>query len=251
MMVYKIDYVDGDVLTWSVTESGVSCEVDESYTPTIYVSVHGDGDFSTARAALRDHPVVVQVEVVEERVSFRHDPERVLRVDVVDLKAVNSVARMVSKWGSPGEYRCYNVDFSREFRYCLEEEIDPLPTHELSQMQITVSETELASERVTELTIDDETVTGSGEDVLTTLSARVESVDPDVLFLNTSDLIPVLFQQADRLDVEFQLGRRPGWQQLAEESTYESYGQVGHSPVRYNLPGRVIIDDSNTFMWLC
>ena len=44
-MVYKIDYVDGDVLRWSVTETGVECEVDESYTPTIYVSVHGDGDF--------------------------------------------------------------------------------------------------------------------------------------------------------------------------------------------------------------
>ncbi|GAA0258949.1 DNA polymerase domain-containing protein [Haladaptatus pallidirubidus] len=248
-MVYKIDYVDGDVLRWSVTETGVECEVDESYTPTIYVSVHGDGDFSTARAALRDHPAAVRVAVVDERVSFRHDPERVLQVDVVDLKAVNSVARMVSKWGSPGEYRCYNVDFSREFRYCLEEGIDPLPAHKLSQMQIAVSETELASERVTELTVNDETIAGSGADVLATLSDRVESVDPDVLFLNTSDLIPVLFQQADRLDVEFQLGRRPGWQQLTGKSTYESYGQVGHSPARYNLPGRVIIDGSNTFMW--
>jgi DNA polymerase, archaea type len=144
-MVYKIDYVDGDVLRWSVTETGVECEVDESYTPTIYVSVHGDGEFSTARAALRDHPAVVRATVVDERVSFRHDPEQVLLVDVVDLKAVNSVARMVSKWGSPGEYRCYNVDFSREFRYCLEKEIDPLPNHELSQMQITLPETELAS----------------------------------------------------------------------------------------------------------
>jgi DNA polymerase, archaea type len=120
-MVYKIDSVDGDVLRWSVTETGVSCEVDESYTPTIYVSVHGDGDFSTARAALRDHPAVGRVAIVEERVSFRHDPEQVLRVDVADLNAVNSVARMVSKWGSPGEYRCYNVNFSRGFRYCLEE----------------------------------------------------------------------------------------------------------------------------------
>ncbi|ODR80832.1 hypothetical protein BG842_02340 [Haladaptatus sp. W1] len=225
-MVYKIDYVDDDVLRWSVTETGVSCEVDESYTPTIYVSAHDDGELSMARAALRDHPAVVRVAVVEERVSFRHDPEQVLQVDVVDLNAVNSVARVVSKWGSPGEYRCYNVDFSREFRYCLEEGIDPLPNYELSQMQIAVSETELASERVTELTIDDETVTGSAADVLTALSARVESVDPDVLFLNTSALIPVLFQQADRLDVEFQLGRRPGWQQLAGESTYESYGRL-------------------------
>ncbi|WP_227379741.1 type B DNA-directed DNA polymerase [Haladaptatus halobius] len=248
-MVYKIDYVDGDVLTWSLTETGLNCEVDESYTPTIYVSVNDDGEFSTAHAELRDHPAVVQVAVVDERVSFQHEPEQVLQVDVIDLNAVNSVAGMVSKWGSPGEYRCYNVDFSREFRYCLEEEIDPLPNHELSQMQIAVSETELASERVTELTIDDEIVTGSGEGVLATLSDRIESVDPDILFLNTSDLIPVLFQQAERFDVEFQLGRRSGWQQLAGESTYESYGQVGHSPARYNLPGRVIIDGSNTFMW--
>jgi DNA polymerase, archaea type len=131
----------------------VTCEVDESYTPTIYVSVNDDGEFSTARAAFRDHPSVVQVAVGDERVSFRHEPGQVFQVDVVDLNAMNSVAGIVSKWGSPGEYRCYNVDFSREFRYCLEEEINPLPTHELSQMQITASETELASERVTELTI--------------------------------------------------------------------------------------------------
>ncbi|WP_266083023.1 hypothetical protein [Haladaptatus caseinilyticus] len=67
--------------------------------------------FSTARAALRDHPAVVRVATVDKRVSFRHDPEQVLLVDVVDLKAVNLVARMVGKWGSPGEYRCDNVDF--------------------------------------------------------------------------------------------------------------------------------------------
>ncbi|WP_227355784.1 hypothetical protein [Haladaptatus salinisoli] len=96
-MVCKIDYVDDDVLRWSVTETGVECEVDKSYTPTIYVSVHGDGEFSIARAALRDHPAVVRVTVVDERVSFRHNPEQVLRVDVVDLRAVNSVARIVSK----------------------------------------------------------------------------------------------------------------------------------------------------------
>ncbi|MFH5845431.1 hypothetical protein [Haladaptatus sp. CMAA 1909] len=74
--MYKIDYVDGDVLRWSLTESGVTCEIDASYTPIIYVSVHGDGDFSTARAAPRDHPAVVQAAIIDERVSFRHDHER-------------------------------------------------------------------------------------------------------------------------------------------------------------------------------
>jgi hypothetical protein len=48
---------------------------------------------------------------------------------------------MVSKRGSPDEYRRYNIGFSREFRYCLETGIDLLPTHDLSQMQVAMSET--------------------------------------------------------------------------------------------------------------
>ncbi len=39
-MGYKFDYLDGDVLQWSLTESGAEYAVDESYTPTIYVSAH-------------------------------------------------------------------------------------------------------------------------------------------------------------------------------------------------------------------
>ena len=38
-------------------------------------------------------------------------------------------------------------------------------------------------------------------------------------------------------------------QQLASRSTYASYGRVGHSPARYNMPGRAIIDRSNTFFF--
>ncbi len=248
-MAYKFDYLDGEVLRWSLTESGAEYEVDESYTPTIYVSTHGAGSLSDATAALRDHPAVAHVTSVEERISFRHDPESVLRVDVVDLDAITEVASMIRRWGSPGEYRCYNVDFSREFRYCLENELSPLPKSDLSQLHITVPETELARETVTELTIDEEVVTGDGEAILDTLATRVDRDDPDVLMLNTSDVVPVLYRQADRLDIDFHLGHLPGWQQLAGESTYTSYGRVGHSPARYNLLGRVIVDKSNTFMW--
>ncbi len=172
-----------------------------------------------------------------------------LRVDVGDLDAVTTVTRMMSKWGAPGEYRYYNVDFSREFRYCLEHDLTPLPKRALSEIHITVSESELVCERVTNLTIDDEVVTGDGRDVLETVATRVERADPDVLMMNTSDLVPVLYRQADRLGIDFSLGRLPGWQQLAGESTYTSYGRVGHSPARYNIPGRVIVDKSNTFMW--
>ncbi|WP_458209274.1 type B DNA-directed DNA polymerase [Haladaptatus sp. NG-SE-30] len=248
-MVYKVDYLDGDVFRWSLTKTGAEYERDRSYTPTMYVSAHGSGSLADARAGLRDHPAVDRVGVVDERVSFRHDPEPVLRVDVVDLDAVTTAARMIQRWGAPGEYRCYNVDLSREFRYCLETDRSPVPDRDLVTMQVAVPEAELVSETVTELTIDEELVTGDGRSVLETLSGRIDRVDPDVLLLNTSEVVPVLYRQAERLDVRFQLGRRPGWQQLAGESTYTSYGRVGHSPARYNLPGRVIVDRSNTFMW--
>jgi len=39
------------------------------------------------------------------------------------------------------------------------------------------------------------------------------------------------------------------YQQLASRWTYSSYGRVGHSPARYNVPGRTIIDESNTFFY--
>jgi DNA polymerase I len=50
---------------------------------------------------------------------------------------------------------------------------------------------------------------------------------------------------------KFSLSRWPGvdYQQLASRSTYSSYGRVGHSPARYNVPGRAIIDESNTFFY--
>ena len=50
---------------------------------------------------------------------------------------------------------------------------------------------------------------------------------------------------------EFTLGRWPrvDYQQLASRSTYSSYGRVGHSLARYNVPGRAIIDESNMFFY--
>jgi DNA polymerase I len=50
---------------------------------------------------------------------------------------------------------------------------------------------------------------------------------------------------------DFSLSRLPDvdHQQLASRSTYSSYRRVGHSPARYNVPGRAIIDESNTFFY--
>lgn len=49
-----------------------------------------------------------------------------LRVDIDRVTAIQNVALEVEGWGAPGyyPYRCFNVDLSREFRYCLEQGID-------------------------------------------------------------------------------------------------------------------------------
>ncbi|WP_117592475.1 type B DNA-directed DNA polymerase [Haloprofundus halophilus] len=249
-MSFKFDYLEGDVLEWSLTPDGVEFTRNSSYEPTIYVSAHGEGDLAEVSEVLRRHPKVTLAHLVEERIGFRHDQEPVLRVDVVDLDAVTDVAHEVRGWRKPGEYRCYNVDLSREFRYCLEEGVSSTPERTLTVLDISISESQLASGRITTADLDDETISGTQEEVLEVVHDRLSADDPDVLLLNTSEAVPGLYEQAERVgNREFELGRLPGWQQLAGESTYASYGNVGHSPARYNLPGRVIIDRSNTFMW--
>ncbi|WP_101296501.1 type B DNA-directed DNA polymerase [Halegenticoccus soli] len=249
-MPFTFDYLDGDVLEWSLTADGAECSRNPSYEPTIYVSAHGGGDLAEVSEVLRGHPQVARVRVVEERTGFRRDPEPVLRVDVVDLDAVTGVAREIRGWRKPGEYRCYNVDFDREFRYCLEAGVSPVPAGELTVLPISVPEPQLVGGRVTTVELGGETVDGTREDVLEAVAGRLDDDDPDVLLLNASEIVPTLYEQAERLgDREFRLGRLPGWQQLAGESTYANDGRVGHSPARYNLPGRAIVDRSNTCMW--
>ncbi|RBI60255.1 hypothetical protein DMJ13_18070 [halophilic archaeon] len=160
----------------------------------------------TIQPAVSDHPAVEWTEVVDEQISFGHDLEPVLKINVVDLDAVTTIARIVHQWADPATYRCYNVDFSQEFRYCLETGLNPVPERELEYLELSVPESELASDTITECTIDDH-VSGSGRAVLETIRAQLERTDPDVLMLNTSDVVPVLYQQAERCDMEFELGR--------------------------------------------
>jgi DNA polymerase I len=248
-MPYKIDFLEDSVVEWTVTPDGVEATHVDEYTPTLYVA----GDSHEALAEIR--PMVGQfTEVVttgfeEWRTVWRDDPEPVLRVDVADIDAVTDVAYDVRGWGQPSEYRLFNVDFTREFRYCLENDLDPTPRGDLSDCRLSAPREVLSNGEITPLTINDRDIEGA-RDALDELVEVLDSDDPDVLVVNSSQLIPLLFETADALDVaEFELGRLPGYQQLASESTFESYGRVGHSPARYNVPGRAIIDTSNSFFW--
>lgn len=97
---------------------------------------------------------------------------------------------------------------------------------------------------------------GDDHAALETPRDRLTRFDPDVLVVERGEIIPLLADRAEELGIELGLQRVPKdydceavppYQQLAEESTFESYGQRHQSPARYNVPGRVLIDKSNAF----
>jgi DNA polymerase I len=249
-MPYKIDYrSDGPgVRTWTLTPDGATPEVNEDYTPCFYVAADPDHDLAGIRDRLTTHPLVEDVTVEQHRQGWRHDPEEMYRVDVETLAGVDEVARQVTHTGRPGAYRCFNVDLSREFRYCLETGADPAPARDPRVLELSAPRSQVSDvAALTEVTVDGDTITGRPGAVATEVGARVDARDPDILRVSSADLIPELFDAAPCPEDEYQLGRRPGYTQRAGESTYESYGQVGHSPARYSVPGRVIVDESNSF----
>jgi DNA polymerase I len=253
--VFAIDFLDGDVLKWSTTEGSATVERDADYVPTIYVGAERSEEWSTVadrRGEFAAHPRVVDTRVERWRRGFRHEAERVLAVDVETIDAVRTVARQIGTWERAGSLRLYNVDFSPGFRYCLETDTPPEQAGELSTLELSVPPTAFADEGagITEVRVHGEPVSGHPVSVLGAILDRVEERDPDVLLLSTARIVPELFETAAEHEVgEIALGRRSGYRQLAGRSTYESYGQVGHSPARYSVPGRAIINESNTFFY--
>ncbi|MFC4447707.1 type B DNA-directed DNA polymerase [Halorussus aquaticus] len=250
-MPYKIDFVDGAVVEWSLTDDGATSERVSEYTPTFYVGV-GEGDdesLEDARRTLEQFPTVARTRFEEWRPGFRREAERTLRVDCASIEAVTRLARWVHEWGDPGEFRCFNVDFSREFRYCLERGRSPTPARTPTTLSVEGRAHEFGDGEVPPLTVGGERVGRSPDAALPRVEEILDREDPDVLVADSGRLLAELRDLADRLGYDLRLGRRPGFQRLARESTYTSYGRVGHSPARYNVPGRVVIDRSNTFFY--
>nr|WP_176705315.1 type B DNA-directed DNA polymerase [Halobacterium sp. GN101] len=257
-MPFSIDFLDdGRVLEWEATADGAVATERDDYTPRFYVAPRdpdADLDLSRLQSVYDQHPDVVATEIVARRPGFRRDEEPVLAVDVAHIDRVTPLARQARQLSAypVGDLACFNVDFSREFRYCLEADVDPTPASELSTLRLSVPVTETSNDVYGELSIAGDTVTGSSTDILTAVQGAIDAHDPDVLVCSTSEIVPTLHGMATDAGVDdFSLSRWPNvdYQQLASRSTYSSYGRVGHSPARYNVPGRAIIDESNTFFY--
>ncbi len=250
--MYAVDFqVETGVRRWTATADGATATIDADYRPTIYVGSDDWETVASVRGDIAAHPTVVDVAVEAKRPGWRHDATDVLRVDVTHVDAVDELATGIANMARPGDLRLYNVDFSPQFRYCLETDCSPVPDRDLETLTIDVPATELSGPPGFEVaTVDDQRVEGDRLAVLDTVLDRIAAIDPDVLVLSTAEIVPQLFELGRAHDREpMAVGRAPGYRQLAGQSTYESYGQVGHSPARYAVPGRAIVDRSNTFFY--
>ena len=257
-MPFTIDFLDdGRVLEWDATADGAVATEHDDYTPRFYIAARdpdADIDLMALGSIYDQHPDVVATEIVMRRPGFRRDEEPGLAVDVNHVDYVTSLARQARQLNtySVGDLACFNVDFSREFRYYLEENVDPTPASELSTLRLSVPVTETGADTYAELSVAGDTIAGSPTDILTVVQTAIEDQNPDILVCSTSDIIPTLYEMATAAGIDgFTLSRLSDvdYQQLASRSTYSSYGRVGHSPARYNVPGRAIIDESNTFFY--
>ena len=282
---YKVDFApDGTATRWRKTGNGVEATEDPDYHPTVYVAA-SPKPLAELRARLRADPKVLETDLVEKRHDLHAaEPEPALAVTVERVHDVQPLAREVRgvhERGSyaPGTFRCFDVDLSPQFRYCLDRGIDPTPNGTLSTLELAISDKPLADGDVSALHLLDrepgrglrggrgERLGDTPEETLSALSARLDAEDPDVLVVSHSAVVPLLFDAAEQVGLapdgrgacgdepavgtgdDFRLGRRAGYRTLAGANTVVSYGQVGFSPARYDVPGRALVDTSNSFLW--
>ncbi|MUV91148.1 hypothetical protein GJ629_15675 [Halapricum sp. CBA1109] len=141
-MVFTVDFLDHPI-TWSLTgtvdDPGWTAESHRDYRPTLYaVTARGmtetapDAERCTAalqdlREALATHPAVATTRIERRRSGLRFAEQPVLAIEADRNDAVRDVARFVERRGPPGQhpFRTFDVDFSPEFRFCLDQDVSP------------------------------------------------------------------------------------------------------------------------------
>lgn len=246
-MVFKIDFINGNAVKWSKKDGKTVREIDRNYRPRFFIE-GSRSDLFKARSWItrREH---VQATCFEEwRTGLDKETEKVLRVDTETEKGLKKTVSDLKKNFDRTSFRFYHVSISPQFRYCLQEKVSPRPEEELESINISLPRYMIADKCLDGIKIDGRTLEGSNTEVLRDLLETVDKQDPDVFMVNRSQTIKLLNSELDRLGFSKGLGRLEQFQQLAGENTISSYGQVMHSSARYNIPGRILIDRSNSFM---
>jgi len=251
MTLAALDVRDDAVVEWHRDPGAATADPHRvtDYHPTIYVD-GPDPAIETLATTLAADPRVVATAREPHRPGLDRAPTDLLAVTIDRPSEVRNVARTVrTESPTPGTYRLYDVDLDPGFRYCLDRGLDPTPPPDLRTLTVRLPERAVAHEDLAPLRIDGDAITGDEHAVLATLATRLADRDPDAIVTSHAAAIPLIADRAAALDVDLSLGRATGYRQLAAESTYVSYGDVGYSPARYAIPGRAIIAEDAAFLW--
>lgn len=246
--MFKVDFINGNAVKWHKNEDGgVRAEKDTDYRPRFYL----EGDrtkLQRSRPWLTGHDGVVATCFERWKPTLSKPEKKVLRIDCTSQDRLKKVVSNLKKKFDRTTFKFYNVGFSPQFRYCLQNEICPKPDNKLGRMKIGLHKKHLSNGEVQYLQVDGEQLPGGQEEALKALNRRMEEENPDILMVNRGATLRLINEKIDELDLDFSLGRLNSFEQLAGENTVSSYGKTVHSAARYNVPGRILIDESNSFL---
>ncbi len=245
--MYKVDFFGDKIYEWEKTKAGADFNLKTGYRPSFYVSGR---HLDFLKENIDKYPSFVSSEFDRCKTDWNKPRQTVLCVETQKIGDIKNIVYSIRKNTDPHRYEFYNIDFSPQFRYCLENSINPKPKNKLKTSKIKTSKKKLSDRDISKLEISDKKYREKEKTILKTLQNHLKTYDPDILVLSHGELVPLLYEKAEKYGLEdFELGRIEGHQKLAGESSHESYGRICNSPARYNIPGRCIIDLSNCFWW--
>jgi len=247
-MVFKIDFQRDKTVLWYKDGEKTRKEELDDYYPRFYVSGKKEDLFKLRTWMAENGAVATSFEKWYTSLEAS-EKEKVLRVDVEPGQLKGTVNRAVTEFPRH-RYRFYNVSLTPQFRYCLQEEVEPVPSNpsDLSEIKISLPRHRLSKNSLDKLKIDNETVAGSEKEVLKALIQQLERRDPDIIYINRSETLSLIQEKIVSYGLDHSIGRSKGFEKLASENTVSSYGKTVHSNARFNVPGRIIIDESNSFL---
>jgi len=107
-----------------------------------------------------------------------------LEVDCPTTSSVTDLTHIVRNWGDPRDHKLYNVNFSGEFRYCLETGSDPAPEHSPTTLTLSISEKQANDPGISPFVIDEAIFNGDDLDIVESIFSQLEDIDPDVLIVS-------------------------------------------------------------------
>jgi DNA polymerase I len=247
MMVFKIDFINGKTISWTKTETGVKATRHSDYHPRFYI----EGDKSKlhrSRPWLSQQSGVVATGFETWKPTLKKPEQQVLRIDCSSEDALKTAANTLKKSFGRSAFRFYNVGFSPQFRFCLQNHICPTPEQELTKAEISLHRKNLSNQSISHLQLNGKDLGNSEKKVIRKLREHWHEKNPDIIIVNRGQLLKLIHRKIREHGLDFSIGRIDKFEQLAGGNTVSSYGKNQHKAARYNIPGRIIIDRSNSFM---